>query len=426
MSVNAVKAATYLKEYIEKYCAEYQRFTAPPTRGAGFPPLRISPYLYSTELACYLAQDGAVVADMSWQPPEGWESGTGLAVIKVFRGGATDVAWRTDLPQPVESAEVLAEGRARVHVSKFDIALTELLGRLTYGFLGRTLDILLPAPESEFWNPRIVRDLGFVTADRVDKRFFHYLEILRHVDEAAWDKRAIWARANVDVRRDFVSAVTTAGESGGSIAVLSAQAEVRPFYDRMSALEDAIVSFERLLQQHGEEDERVFHDFLKNHPALIDVYGRAVSKPRFRYPAGDSPLGKEYVEPDFIMCRPGHQYLLVELERPAKRVTTKAGQPTADVTQAAFQTAVWQTYIQDHYDLIKTDFPGISGACESLIVISRATERSFGAGRRKEERMRDLRNLYKAQVLVYDDLLERARQAYAAIVALGGGTVDST
>jgi hypothetical protein len=87
---------------------------------------------------------------------------------------------------------------------------------------------------------------------------------------------------------------------------------------------------------------------------------------------------------------------------------------------------VWQIYIQDHYDLIKTDFPGISGACESLIVISRATERSFGAGRRKEERMRDLRNLYKAQVLVYDDLLERARQAYAAIVALGGGTVDST
>ncbi len=448
MPLSAETAAAYLKAYVERYRAEYRRFVSPPPKGGGFPPLRISPYLYSTELTCYLAGDGAILADFSWQPPYDWHVAGGPALMvdlpetrtpgevvdqlkraglwgkdiglyrMVFKGPVTEDVWRGALPAPTETAESIAEGGTRVRVSRLDLDLRTLVERLTYGAFGAILDLKLPGPESEFWNPRIVRNLGFVTADRVNRRFFHYLEILSHSEEAAWDTRELWARVHVDVQRDFANAVSEAGRPGGTISLGKAEAEVQPFYDRLSALKQAADEFERLLDERGDADEAVFHEFLKNHPALIDVYGRAVSKPRFHYPPGESPLGKEFVEPDFIIQYPGNSYRLVELERPAKRVATKAGQSSADVGQAAFQTAEWKTYIQKHYDLIKGEFPGISVNCASLIVISRATQRSFGDGRDVPQYMELVRNQYAADVFLYDDLLARAKEAFVRISAL--------
>jgi hypothetical protein len=76
-----------------------------------------------------------------------------------------------------------------------------------------------------------------------------------------------------------------------------------------------------------------------------------VSRPRFVYPEGKSPLGKAYVEPDFVIRRPGSRYTVVELERPGKLVATKRGHARAEVTQASFQIAEFKDYIVEHYDL---------------------------------------------------------------------------
>lgn len=266
MPLSARTAASYLKEYVERYRAEYRRFISPPPEGGGWPPLRISPYLYSTELTCYLAQDGATIVDFSWQPTYEWDIAGGPAIMVdtpetrtpaevvdrlkraglwgkdlgiyriVFKGSVSDDVWKGALPTPTESAESVADGQAHIRVSKFDVTLDALVERLTFGAFGSILDIKMPGSESDFWNPRIVRNLGFVTADRANKRFFHYLEILGHSEQAAWDRRGLWARVHVDIRRDFVSAVSEAGRPGGTISLGKAQGEVQTFYDRLSEI----------------------------------------------------------------------------------------------------------------------------------------------------------------------------------------------
>jgi hypothetical protein len=106
--------------------------------------------------------------------------------------------------------------------------------------------------------------------------------------------------------------------------------------DRLFRLADAINRFAALLAVGTDQHEAVFHAFLVEHPILLDVYGIVESKPRFVYPEGESPLGKQYVEPDFIVRYPGQRYRLIELERPAKQLATRDGHPRVGVTQAAF------------------------------------------------------------------------------------------
>jgi hypothetical protein len=197
---------------------------------------------------------------------------------------------------------------------------------------------------------------------------------------------------------------------------------VQPYFERLSRVGAAIDSFARLLDETAEGEEAVFHAFLKQYPILLDVYGEAVSKPRFVYPPNASPLGKAYVEPDFVIRYPGNAYRLVELERPGKLVATASGQPRADVTQATFQIAEWRAYIANHYDQLRELFPGISSNNSATVVISRGNARAFGAGRDMTKYKELLRAQFAGiEVLTYDDLIERAREAYARMASLGIG-----
>src|SRR5260370_24408855 len=130
------------------------------------------------------------------------------------------------------------------------------------------------------------------------KRFFDYLEIVPHVDEAAWDHRSIATRVSTDIRRDFMSAMMLAVLKGGMVGCEPSEEWRRPFFDRLTRFLVAIQALEVLLMEHGSSEERVFHEFLAKNPMVMDVYGTPVSKPRFQYPVGDSPLRKEFVEPD--------------------------------------------------------------------------------------------------------------------------------
>jgi len=69
MPIDVPGAAAYLKKYLGAYRREYERFVASPPVGGGFPRYRISPYLYSGNLECYLARDGAAIADTTSEPP---------------------------------------------------------------------------------------------------------------------------------------------------------------------------------------------------------------------------------------------------------------------------------------------------------------------------------------------------------------------
>lgn len=158
---------------------------------------------------------------------------------------------------------------------------------------------------------------------------------------------------------------------------------------------------------------------MKANPILLDVYGELISKPRFRYPEGESPLGKAYVEPDFIIRYPGDKYKLVELEKPGKRLATSKGQTRAEVSQATFQIAEWMDYIRNHYELIKLKFPGISVNCSSMVVIGRASEESIGAGRNTKRYMQMAGQQFAAdELLSYDDLVDKAKQAYVRLQSL--------
>jgi hypothetical protein len=396
--ISARQLCKYLVQYVEVYRREYQRFVQEPPTGGGFPPLDISPYLHTQHLHGYLANDGIAIADYSWQPDAAWALSGGPAIIVDMVESKTPQGiqqlseaakqsgeslglyrivsqhplpariWSGQLPKPTATQAMSGEG-FQVTVSQYPIAWRELLAILTFGGIG-ILDLQLPTSVgAPFWNPRIIRDLGFASADSRQQRFFHYLELLRHVEHAALDVRGIWARVHVDIRRDFAAAVGRVERGfGGEMAFDST--ELR-FVDRLTALERAISAFEALLAASTTTDEATYHEFLRTHPVLLDVYATAYSKPRLVYPAGEAPLGKSYVEPDFILRYPDNTYRLVELEKPRDLVTTRSGHPRAEVTHAVFQIAEWKDFILNHYEVIKSKFPRISSAMRSTVVIGR-------------------------------------------------------
>jgi hypothetical protein len=455
--VTAKRAAIYLTEYVKLYRREYERFIATPPDGAGYPPLRISPYLHSSELYCYLAKDGAVLADFTLEPPYDWAihgptfivdteetknppeirmllgggvlgaQGGGVYRI-VAHGGVPDEIWSGVLPKPSETASAQVD-QTVIHVQRFTLSSTALLDRLTFGAFARIVNLRFPSYTSEFWAPRIIRDLGISTADLKHKQFFHYCELLGHVDDAAWEPRSAWARANMDVRRDFAFSVAYA-DRGGGVGTLSFDTPLAelgpPFRDRLAGLRDAIEEFESLLEEQPEADERVFHSYLEEHPILLDVYGSASSKPRFTYPAGASFLGKSYVEPDFIIQYPENTYKLIELEKPGHELATKRGDPRTALTHAAFQIAEWKDYIARFYTEIQNDFPGIAGSYKTMVIISRTSQRYLDSTANIHEYLSLVRQqLAVNDILTYDDLITHAKTAFVQIAGLAQGTDGS-
>jgi len=441
---SARQVSKYLARYVEAYRREHQRFVQEPPAGGGFPSLDISPYLHTRQLHGYLARDGVAIADYSWQPDDTWAISGGPALIVDMAESRTPPeilalhqpgehvglyrivsqhaiprhVWSGQLPKPT-ATHVIGGGDFEITVSEYPLSWRELLAILTFGAT-EIVDLQLPTSMGPFWTPRIVRDLGFATADRQHQRFFHYLELLPHMDTAAWDVRSIWARVHVDVLRDFATAVGRAerGREGEISFTGSGLHFVYRPADRLTALETAIREFESLLAAADTTDEAVYHEFIRTHPVMLDVYATAYSKPQLVYPAGESPLGKAYVEPDFILLYPDNTYRLVELEKPRDQVTTRSGQPRAEVTHAAFQIGEWRDYILNHYELLKAKFPHISSSMRSTIVIGRTR-----GGADVERRASLVRQTYKVDdVWTYDDILRRARKALSQLALLNSSS----
>ena len=252
----------------------------------------------------------------------------------------------------------------------------------------------------------IIDNLGFLSPDDIFKRDSVYIEIYPHIDKSAWDKRSIWAKVRLDIKRDFLRTIFMENKEGGTLE-LNNKHDSENVDIRLTIFAQAIIDFEELLGKKINENESVFHNFLKENPFLLDFYGVPISKPKFYYPEGESPLGKEYVEPDFIIKYPGNKYKLVELERPSKPLETVKGHPRSEVTQSAFQISEWEDYIEKHYNLIKDRFPSIVGNNSGMVII-----------RSTKENIKLLNKQYTAEILTYDNLLDKAKQAYIQLINL--------
>lgn len=425
-SVTPAQAIRYLERYIECYRKEYARFTTPLPNGGGYPKLPTSAYIDAENITCYLAKDGAVLLHES--EPQGQD----------FNGNA----WLTtpgeirDPSNPIKSIRISDEirkgdlgrcektasgsvGQTQITVKKYGLDWRELIRRLTFGVLELNLDLHLPGKDADYWQPRRVRNIGFATADGSSRRIVHYAELLRHTDLGAWDPRSAWARAHVDMRVHFAYAVVAAvKEPGGTIGIQGSEVPIGPFSDRLGALEKATSKLEILLRQPS-TPESAFHQLLVDFPALLDIYGDVESKPRWRYPAGDSPTGKSYVEPDFVVSQQSETYKLVEIERADHQFATRGpGHPTAAVTHAAFQIGEWKDYINHHYDLLKSKYPNIAGNISTAIVISRSQQQQFGAAGSTRYLSIVRQQLGVDEILTWDDLLERAQRMVRQLAIL--------
>jgi hypothetical protein len=159
-----------------------------------------------------------------------------------FPDGVADEVWSGHLPEPTETWDELnSNPQTWIRTRKYDLSWNDLIQRLTFGAIGNVLDIYIPPQGSDLWRPRVLVNLGFVTSDRMHRRFFRYLELSQHVELESWNTRAMWMRTNMDVRRAFARTYSTMGWPGGYIDFDSAHfPPTEPFYDRLATLSTVI------------------------------------------------------------------------------------------------------------------------------------------------------------------------------------------
>lgn len=452
MSVTIEVLRDYIFEYISTYRSVFEAFTSIPPSGAGYPKINVSPFINSKEFEVFLSHNGVVISEVAPEPEHLWFIAGGPAlkvdleptktpqeVAQIIKDNGLEgkpigiyrIVAKQQIPSSVWRGRVKgvsleksfsnSELDVTLHFRKVETNLGQLICSLTFGAYGIVLDAHLPDSNSPIGEPHITEKMGFFPADLNSRRYFNYLEVYGYVDEAGWDRRNINLRVKSDLRRDFAKTLSRPeGETGGSMAFGATNQWVENYSNRLGLLKLAIDEFRNVLLFQSHETEDVFHKLIETHPILLDVYGQCESKPHFNYPAGEqSPIGKSYLEPDFIVSYPDQSYKLVELERASKNVVTRLGQPRSGVSQAVFQIAEWVHFIREHYSELKTRYPGIHTKYTTSIIMSRSNQSSF-KGIADMQRYKELiiQQYSISEMLTYDDLFERACAAYTTLTGL--------
>lgn len=188
--------------------------------------------------------------------------------------------------------------------------------------------------------------------------------------------------------------------------------ELDPYFEARNSCERILAEFSRVLATaKREEDLQVF---LGANPALLDPTHAAVR--------AKVPLGRHVT--DFVVRRATGEYLLVELENPAKRLLTKSNVQSAALTQAIDQIMDWRRYIESNLRTVENelDLPGISSRSPALVVIGRRASLT-------DEQLAKLRIIEGSQsgirICTYDDLLQDAKSAMEHIVGPIGSGIGS-
>jgi hypothetical protein len=444
---DAVGILRYIPRYIEAYRQKYQQLVTLPPSGAGLPQAPLSPFLECRCFQVLLAEDGVVIFVADNPPKYDWWIAGGPALIvdyepsraptwvaeKLSKAGLfgkpigvsrivsketlPEQIWKGDLPAPLN--QIKLQDGSLIQIIKLNCGVEDALARLTFGVLGRVIDVHLDINGPEFWQPHIISGFGFCNAELTGKRFCNYIEVLKHIDRAAWDTRTIALRAAMDVRRDY--ARFTSKESVGTISFGQTNFWVEKYQRSLHKLLEAITKFEALLATNSNATEDVFHQFLQQNTFLLDPIGKVESKPKFTYPNGKtSPDGKKYLEPDFIVLSPSGSYRLIEIERASKNLATKAGHARQDLAQAAFQIAEWKQFIAQNYHVLEDRYPNISENSPSAIILSRSTQNGFESDVARLSKVDQLKRQFNVdEILTYDDVLKNARSLYDKLSNLG-------
>ena len=452
MNIKLEGLKDFIFEYISEYRDAFLNFTSPPPKGAGYPKHVISPFLESDAFEVFLANDGVIISEVAKEPDYQWYIAGGPAfkvdleptktpkeVTQIIKDndlegkpiGIYRIVAKEHIPSDVWKGQIknISAEKSFTHsglgvtlqLRKVETSLKKLVCNLTFGAYGIVLDPHLPDSSCSFGEPHITEKMGFFPADLNNRRFCSYMEIYAHSDKAAWDKRIINVLVKNDLRRDFAKKLSNPdGNSGGSMSFGRSNQWVENYTNRLGQLKIAIDEFRNVLMFQSHETEDIFHKLIEKHPILLDVYGHCESKPKFKYPKGEcSPIGKTYVEPDFIVIYPDQSYKLIELERASKNIATQQGQPRAEVGQAVFQTAEWVHYIREHYAEIRTKYPGIHTKYKTSVIMSRSTQNSFkGVDDMNRYKELIIQQYSIDEMLTYDDLFERACTAYTVLTGL--------
>ena len=442
-------AAEFLFAYANRYRETYARATTARPNGPGYPSLPVSPFLQASHFDVYVSTDGVVINELRDEPDDSWyiaggpalkvdsePTRTPTAVTEMLKGigllgkpiGISRIVAKSELPPHVLCGRVRNIARqlelhdkvtgVTLNLREVSGTIKDVVSSLSFGAYGLILDIQLPTQQSQIGEPHLIRNIGVFLADLSNRRWFYHLEIHGQADAAAWDNRIVNLRVHRDVRRDFVLALGDPGQSRtGTISLGGGSTWIESYSKRLERLRVAIDALRSALQSKAEDVEAVFHEIIRKHPLLLDVYGVCESKPQFVYPHGmTSPIGKISLQPDFLITYPDRSYKLVEIERPSKAVTTMRGQPRAEVAQAVFQTAEWKHFIKTHYQELHPRYPDIQSKCKTAVVMSRTNQQSF----KNIEDIRAYAGLMMEQFNIdefftFDDLYDRAYTAYVLL-----------
>ena len=158
----------------------------------------------------------------------------------------------------------------------------------------------------------------------------------------------------------------------------------------------ALDEYETLLANEA-KNEPPFQDFFKKYPQFLDPMAMQVwSQPDFH----------GALEPDFVVRRFDDTYLVVEIEKPAKRLITMACHLSADATKAEKQATDYREFLDDRIREARNTFPHYKNA-ECLTIIG--TENNLNSKQLSALRQANEIRSGSSKIIGFDRLLSRAK-----------------
>ena len=217
---------------------------------------------------------------------------------------------------------------------------------------------------------------------------WEYIEIYSSADLKYWKKEL----ARSWVENDILVWVMRRQLRDQQFRALDPNVDARKYWARL------LDEYEKLL--NSDPQEEVLQEFLVKNPTLLSpTYVRFWSKVSFGNRVSD-----------FVFREAAGDYLLVEIERPSKKLFIKTGDTSSALNHAQNQIADWKRYIEDNLNTVQTELglDKMSPNPKSLIVIGRSNTVSE-EGRRKLGTMRS--DNPRQTIMTYDDLLDNAKAA---------------
>lgn len=175
----------------------------------------------------------------------------------------------------------------------------------------------------------------------------------------------------------------------------------------LAGLRAGIAELTELLNAENVKEARL-QTCLTQNPLLFGAQYREV-RPKHS-------LGSEY-EMDYALVRLGGSVDLVEIEKAADPLYTKAGNPSAKLVHAEQQVLDWLAWIDKYPGYAERNLPGLERPI-GYVVIGRDASLDEAAGAKLAQRNAALKG--RVEILTFDALIDRGEAILAALTGTGG------